>query len=131
MTVFDIVRAWHLDLDLTRRKAFDDDERLRLCAWARQALEWILVDKTADMMKYRLILQQARAVVASSFAHALLQEHRIAANDGWVSYTKFWLGPQAQIGEVEADLAFTETEMEEFADNMYAMAEEHSEREYE
>ena len=129
MAVFDIVRVWYLDVNLTHVKAFDDDDRLRLWAWARQALKWTLVDKTADTMKYRLILQQARSVVASSFAHALLQEHRLAANNSWVTYTKFWLGPQEQIGEVEADLVFTTAEIEEFTDHMYAMAEEQSEGE--
>jgi hypothetical protein len=114
MAVFDIVRAWHLDLDLTGRKMFPDDECLRLRVWARQALRFVLVEKTVDVVKHRLVLQQARAVAASSFAHALLQEHRLAIDAGMKIYTKFWLGPQEQIGEVEADLVFTETEIVEF-----------------
>ena len=122
MAVFVVVRDWHLDLDLTRAKMFSDDERLRLWAWARQARNFVLVEKTVDLMKYRLILQQARAVSASSFAHCLIQEHRLAANDGWVIYTKYWLAPHMQIGEVPADLVFTTAEIEEFNDNMYAMA---------
>ena len=91
MAVFDIVRAWHLDLDMTRRKMFSDDERLRLWDWARPALRWILVEKTVDLMKHRLILQQARAVTASSFAHCLIQEHRLAAYNELMTYTKYWL----------------------------------------
>ena len=118
MAVFVVVRDWHLDLDLTRAKMFSDDERLRLWAWARQALSFVLVEKTVDVMKYRLILQQARAVSAASFAHCLVQEHRLAANSGLVIYTKYWLAPHVQIGEVPADLTFTATEIEEFDANL-------------
>ena len=124
MAVFVVVRDWYLDISLTRAKVFDDDDRLRLWGWARRALRWILVDLTADMMNYRLVLQQARSVVASSFAHALLQEHRLATDAGLDVYTKFWLGPQEQIGEVEADLTFTTAEIEEFDANLISETEE-------
>ena len=124
MAVFVIVRAWHMDLDLTGRKMFRDDESLSLLNWAKQALCFVLVEKTVEVVKHRLLLQQARAVVASSFAHALLQEHRLAVDAGMKIYTKYWLGPQEQIGEVEADLVFTETEIVEFDAVMMSDTEE-------
>jgi len=121
MAVFEVVRDWHMNLDLTRAKMFDDEECLHLYAWAKQALRCVLVAKTADSMKYRLVLQQARAVTASSFAHRLLQEHRLASDAGLETYTKYWLGPQEQIGEVQTDLAFTAADVEEFDDNLRAL----------
>ena len=60
-------------------------------------------------------------MAASSFAHRLLQEHRLASNAGLKTYTKYWLGPQEQIGEVQADLAFTTAEIEEFDDDLQAL----------
>ena len=51
MAIFEIVRAWHMDLDLTHAKIFNDEGRLHLCAWARQALRFVLATKTVDSMK--------------------------------------------------------------------------------
>ena len=75
-------------------------------------------------MKHRLILQHARAVTASSFAHCLIQEHRLAAHNDMLTYTKYWMAPHVQIGEAQSDLVFTETEIIEFEANLMTDTEE-------
>ena len=47
-------------------------------------------------------------------------EHRLAYNAGLTAYTKYWLGPQEQIGEAQADLNFTTIDVLNFEDDVRA-----------
>ena len=71
-------------------------------------------------MKYRLLLQQARALIASGLAHTLLQEHRVAAlsiamsRRGGEIYARHDLRPGGLVGETRSDDLCTQEDVEDF-----------------